>query len=101
MGIVMSRQHPDSVGKVRKILLFEAVFHDSASDCTKLTLEPALLDREQEKLWLNPDLTEPQQILPMLKPYPSETMESWRVPDAAKNPRNDTPEVIQPVSPKS
>ena len=38
MGIFMSIQHPHSVGKVRKILLFEAVFHDSVSDCTKLTL---------------------------------------------------------------
>src|SRR5437763_71118 len=34
----MSIPHLDSVGKVRTILLFEAVFHDSASDCTKLTL---------------------------------------------------------------
>src|SRR6266487_634215 len=34
----MSIPHPDSVGKVQKILLFETVFHDSASDCTKLTL---------------------------------------------------------------
>src|SRR5260370_40637099 len=38
MGIFMSIPHPDSVGKVRKILRFETVFHDSASDCTKLTL---------------------------------------------------------------
>ncbi len=60
--------------------------------------EPAILDSTQEKLWLNPDLTEPQQVLPMLKPYPPETMESWHVPDAAKNPRNDSPEVIKPVS---
>src|SRR2546429_9825103 len=35
----MSIPHPDSVGKVRTILLFETVFHDSVSDCTKLTLE--------------------------------------------------------------
>ncbi len=35
----MSIPHPDSVGKVRKILLFWTVFHASASDCTKLTLE--------------------------------------------------------------
>ena len=34
----MSIPYPDSVGKVRKILWFETVFHDSASDCTKLTL---------------------------------------------------------------
>ncbi len=61
--------------------------------------EPALLTKNEEKQWLNPDLTEPEQILPMLKPYPPDEMESWRVSDAAKNPRNDTPEVIQPLSP--
>jgi hypothetical protein len=38
MGIFMSIQYPHSVGKVHKILLFETVFHASASDCTKLTL---------------------------------------------------------------
>ena len=38
MGIFMSIQYPPSVGKVHKILLFETVFHVSASDCTKLTL---------------------------------------------------------------
>ena len=42
MRIFMSIQHPDSVGKVRKILLFETGFHDSASDCTKLTLAPEI-----------------------------------------------------------
>jgi len=60
--------------------------------------EPAILPRTEEKQWLNPDLTEPEQVLPLLKPYPPETMESWRVPDAAKNPRNDYPELIKPVS---
>ena len=34
----MSKQYLDLVGKVRTILLFETVFHDSASDRTKLTL---------------------------------------------------------------
>src|SRR5437762_1508468 len=38
MGMLMRIPYPDSVGKVRKILLFEATFHDSASGCTKLTL---------------------------------------------------------------
>jgi len=60
----MSIQHPDSVGKVRKILLFEAVFHDSASDCTKLTLAdeskrhhksfPTVSNRsENQDMWQN------------------------------------------------
>ena len=32
----------------------------------------------------------------MLKPYPSERMEEWRVGDAARNPKNDYPEVMKP-----
>ncbi len=35
----MSIQYPYSIAKVHKIFRFETVFHDSASDCTKLTLE--------------------------------------------------------------
>ncbi len=61
--------------------------------------EPALLGKNEENQWLNPDITEPEQVLPLLKPYPPETMESWRVPDAAKNPKNDYPDVIKPLSP--
>ncbi len=59
--------------------------------------EPALLPSNKEKQWLNPDLTEPEHVLPLLKPYPPEAMEAWRVSDAAKNPRNETPDVIKPV----
>src|SRR2546423_1636539 len=43
MGMLMSIPYPDAVGKVRKILLFEATFHDSASGCTKLTLAQSVL----------------------------------------------------------
>jgi putative SOS response-associated peptidase YedK len=61
--------------------------------------EPAILqNRNEEKQWINPDLTEPEHIVPMLRPYPSGKMEYWRVPDAAKNPRNDYPDVIKPVT---
>ncbi len=60
--------------------------------------EPAMLqNRHDEKQWLNPDITEPEQVLSLLKPYPPEQMESWRAPDTARNPRNDYPELIKPV----
>src|SRR5947208_4778250 len=39
MGYLTAIQYPYSVDKVPKILLFETVFHDLASDCTKLTLD--------------------------------------------------------------
>jgi len=57
----MSIQHPDSVGKVRKILLFETVFHDLVSDCTKLTLASTMT-------WLNETA-----ILPLFR------QRSWRI----------------------
>jgi putative SOS response-associated peptidase YedK len=58
---------------------------------------PVILHREDEEAWLNPDITEPEHLLPLLKPYPAELIETWRVGDGAKNPRNDTEELIQPL----
>jgi putative SOS response-associated peptidase YedK len=51
---------------------------------------------ECEEEWLNPDIVEVERLAKMLKPYPSESMEEWRVGDAARNPKNDSPEVIKP-----
>jgi putative SOS response-associated peptidase YedK len=57
---------------------------------------PMILRKEDEEEWLNPDLTEPEHLLPLLQPYPADEMETWRVGDGAKNPRNDTEELIKP-----
>jgi hypothetical protein len=35
--------------------------------------------------------------MPMLKTSSPDQMESWHVADAAKNPKNDYPEIIHPV----
>jgi putative SOS response-associated peptidase YedK len=59
---------------------------------------PVILQKEDEDEWLNPDLTEPEHLLPLLKPYSAEEMETWRVGDGAKNPRNDSAELIKPLS---
>jgi putative SOS response-associated peptidase YedK len=59
---------------------------------------PVILEKEDEDTWLNPDTTEPEQLLSLLKPYPADKMEEWRVGDEARNPRNDYPELIKPVS---
>jgi putative SOS response-associated peptidase YedK len=59
---------------------------------------PVILQKEYEEAWLNPDLTEPEHLLPLLQPYPAEKMETWRVGDGAKNPRNDGEELIKPLS---
>jgi putative SOS response-associated peptidase YedK len=40
---------------------------------------PVILLKEDEEEWLNPDIVEPDHLLPLLKPYPAEHMETWRV----------------------
>jgi putative SOS response-associated peptidase YedK len=58
---------------------------------------PVILQKEDEDTWLNPDISEPAQLLPLLKSYPAEKMETWPVGDAARNVRNDYPELIKPM----
>ena len=57
---------------------------------------PVILQKEDEADWLNPDTVEPEHLLPLLKPYPADEMEEWQVSNAAKNPRNEGPELIKP-----
>jgi putative SOS response-associated peptidase YedK len=61
---------------------------------------PVILHREDEEAWLNPDITEPEHLLPLLQPYTAEHMETWRVGDGAKNPRNNTEELIKSLHSK-
>ena len=57
---------------------------------------PVILDKELEEAWLNPDLVDVGRISQMLKPYPSEKMEEWRVGDEARHPKHDYPEIMKP-----
>jgi hypothetical protein len=45
--------------------------------------------------WLNPDIVEPERLLPLLKQYPADKMEEWQVGDEARNPKNDYPELLR------
>jgi putative SOS response-associated peptidase YedK len=58
---------------------------------------PVILRNVDEDTWLNPDITEPEQLQPLLQPYPADKMEGWRVGDAAKNWRNASPDLIKPI----
>ena len=56
---------------------------------------PVIVEKDLEDEWLDPDLVDVKRISQMLKPYPSERMEEWRVGDEARNPKNDDPEVMK------
>jgi putative SOS response-associated peptidase YedK len=59
---------------------------------------PVILKREDESMWLNPDITEPARLLPLLAPYPDSEMETYPVSAQVNSPKNDTKEVQQRIS---
>lgn len=61
---------------------------------------PVILPKEDEKEWLNPDYSEPDQLLKYLKPYPDEEMEMHTVSSAVNIPKNDDASVIAPMNSK-
>lgn len=58
---------------------------------------PVILGRDEEDFWLNPDETEAERLVPLLKPYPAEMMQATPVSRAVNNVRNDMPVLCQPV----
>ena len=58
---------------------------------------PAILQREDDARWLDPAQTDPLQLLPLLKPYPSELMEYYPVSRQVNSPRVDEPGNIEPL----
>ncbi len=59
---------------------------------------PVILAENDEAKWLDPELTEPKEVLPLLKQYPSDQMECYQVSTIVNSPRNDVPECLIPSS---
>lgn len=61
---------------------------------------PVILKKEDEKEWLNPDYTEPEQLQKFLLPYDANEMESYPISRAINIPTNDTEELLKPINSK-
>ena len=59
---------------------------------------PVILRREDEEEWLNPDITDPERLLPLLVPYPENAMQAMRVSPAVNTPTRDDATLIQPFN---
>jgi len=57
---------------------------------------PVILRRVGEDTWLNPDITEPGHLKPLLVQYTDQEMDCYQVGYGVNNPRNDNKEVIKP-----
>jgi len=60
---------------------------------------PAILRREDELLWLDRSVSEPNRLLPLLSPYPAEAMRMYPVSPSVGNVRWDDPACIEEVAP--
>ena len=78
--------------------------------CTIITTEPnelmsllhnrmpvILHPRDYDK-WLDPSSQTPDQLIPLLKPFPAEMMDAYPVTPLVNKPANDTPELVVPAS---
>jgi putative SOS response-associated peptidase YedK len=58
---------------------------------------PSILDETDYQKWLDPTERPPDQLLPLLRPYPSEQMVAHPVSRAVNSPRHDDPSNIEPL----
>jgi putative SOS response-associated peptidase YedK len=80
-----------------------------ATSCAILTTEandvmskihnrmPVIIDPEDRELWLDPEVTDPEVLLPLLRPYDGDRMEVHPVSTDVNSPANDSPDLIRPL----
>jgi putative SOS response-associated peptidase YedK len=59
---------------------------------------PVILGERDYALWLSADGRQVEHLQSLLKPFPSELMQAYRVSTAVNNPRNDDEKCIEPIS---
>jgi putative SOS response-associated peptidase YedK len=82
----------------------------SVKTCTIITTEPnelmekihnrmpvILHPRDYEK-WLDASPQTPENLLPLIKPYPADAMSAYPVSTLVNKPANDSPELVVPIS---
>jgi putative SOS response-associated peptidase YedK len=56
---------------------------------------PVIVSPKDYDLWLDPEVNEPEQVAPLLKPYPENEMEMWPVGLQVNSPKHDGEGLIQ------
>ena len=59
---------------------------------------PVILDPAAEARWLDPELTDPAVLQPLLVPCPPERLRVWPVSPAVNSTQNDGPDLMAPVA---
>ncbi|WP_304943731.1 SOS response-associated peptidase [Vallitalea guaymasensis] len=59
---------------------------------------PVILNKDDEKSWLNPNIKDITYLKSLLKPYPTSEMEAYEVSSLVNSPKNESPLCTKPVS---
>jgi len=59
---------------------------------------PVIVPRERHSAWLDPAVSDPQSLAPLIASYPAGEMEARRVSDWVNNPRHDDPRCLEELS---
>jgi putative SOS response-associated peptidase YedK len=59
---------------------------------------PVILHPDDYDLWLDPKVTDRDRLEPLLAPYPPDDMAATAVNTLVNNPRNDSPECLEPAA---
>jgi putative SOS response-associated peptidase YedK len=60
---------------------------------------PVILAPGDYELWLDPAVHDPRALEPLLRPFPAERMRAYPVSAAVNSPRNQGPELLEPLNP--
>lgn len=60
---------------------------------------PVILPRDRVDTWLDRDVREPEELLPLLEPYPADDMRAYPVDPLVGNVKNDVPACLDPYEP--
>lgn len=55
---------------------------------------PVIIAEKDQARWLSPQETDPAELI---RPYPAHLMKMWPISTRVNSPRNDDPEILQPV----
>lgn len=58
---------------------------------------PVILSKEDEKVWLDPEVQDPAQLEALLKPFDATQMEAYEVSDKVNSPKNNGPELLEEI----
>jgi len=61
---------------------------------------PAILSPENELIWLDSGITDPKQVLSLLRSFPPNKMEGHPVSPLVNSAQNDSPECLRPAAPE-